>query len=229
MFRADRLGRPLTSAGGLSLALLDLGIGTARKVAGFCALLALGWLYFRELALGQSLHQIFPGAPDPDLRETLWVALLLILAQGWDIPTDHITAHFEKVARRLPRRLTPMSPTSPPSPRRAMVSAASAMHRIVGPVRIVEPVVVRLGRFMDFCVAIANKLGAFAVLVYMVFVAWQLALGGQTVRSLYPAAADPRVDFLADLCVYVVVLAWWATPFEQIAFFWQRLRERRAL
>ena len=83
MSRAARLGRPLTSAGGFSLALLDLGIGTARKLAGFCALLALGWLYSRELLLGQSLHQIFPGAPDPDLRETLWVALLLIMAQGW--------------------------------------------------------------------------------------------------------------------------------------------------
>ena len=222
MLRVDRLGRPLTSAGGLSLAILDLGIGTARKVAGFCALLALGWLYFRELALGQSLHQIFPGAPDPDLRETLWVALLLILAQGWDIPTDHIAAHFEKVARRLPFRPPPAA-----SQHRVMVSAASAMHRFVDPVRRVEPVVVRLGRFMDLCVAIANKLGAFAVLVYMLFVAWQLTLGGKTVRSLYPAAADSCVDFLADLCVYVVVLAWWATPFEQIAFFWQRLRERR--
>lgn len=221
MLRAGRLGRPLTSVGGFSLALLDLGIGTARKVAGFCALLALGWLYFRELALGQSLHQIFPGAPDPDLRETLWVALLLIMAQGWDIPTDHIAAHFEKVARRLPHR----RPAAAPHP--VIVSAASAMHRIVDPVMIVEPVVVRLGRFMDLCVAVANKLGAFAVLVYMLVVAWQLTLGGQTVRSLYPAAADPRVDFLADVCVYVVVLAWWATPFEQIVFFWQRLRERR--
>ena len=221
MFRAERLGRPLTSAGGFSLALLDLGIGTARKVAGFCALLTLGGLYFRELVLGESLHQIFPGAADPELRETLWVALLLIMAQGWDIPTDHIAAHFEQVARRLPHR----RPAASPHP--VMASAASAMHRIVDPVMIVEPVVVRLGRFMDLCVAIANKLGAFAVLLYMLFVAWQLTLGGGSVRSLYPAATDPFVDFLADLCVYVVVLAWWATPFEQIAFFWGRLRERR--
>lgn len=219
MILAGSLRRSFTSAGGLSLALLDFAIGTARKVAGFCALLALGWLYFRELALGQSLSQIFPGAPDPDLRQTLWVALLLILAQGWDIPTDHIVAHFEKVARRLPRR-SPAPRTRP--------AAASTARRIVGPVMIVEPVIVRLGRFMDLCVAVANKLGAFAVLVTMLFVAWRLTLGGETVRALYPAAADPRVDFLADLCVYVVVLAWWATPFEQIAFFWRRLREPRA-
>ena len=222
MSPAGGLHRSFTSAGGLSLELLDLAIGTMRKVAGFCALLALGGLYFRELALGESLHAIFPKAPDPDLRETLWVALLLILAQGWDIPTDHIAAHFEKVARRLPRR----SPAATARP--MMASATSAMHRIVDPVRLVEPVVVRLGRFMDLCVAIANKLGAFAVLIYMLFVAWQLTLGGETVRSLYPAASDPNVDFLADLCVYVVVLAWWATPFEQIAFFWRRLREPRA-
>lgn len=222
MIPSGRLSRPLGSAAGFSFALLDLGIGTARKVAGFCALLALGWLYFRELALGHSLHQIFPGAPDPDLRETLWVGLLLILAQGWDIPTDHIAAHFEKVAKWLPRR------SKATSSHPVVVSAASAMHRIVNPVMIVEPVVVRLGRFMDLCVAIANKLGAFAVLVYMIFVGWQLTLGGMTVRRLYPYAADPRVDFLADCCVYVVVLAWWATPFEQIVFFWQRLRERRA-
>ena len=54
-----------------------------------------------------------------------------------------------------------------------------------------------------------------------------LTLGGRTIRALYPYAADPMVDFLADLCVYVVVLAWWATPFEQIVFFWERLREAR--
>ena len=93
---------------------------------------------------------------------------------------------------------------------------------------IVEPVIVRLGRFMDLCVAVANRLGAFAVLVTTLINAWRLMLGGETVRELDPAAVDPHVDFLADLCVYVVVLAWWATPFEQIAFFWRRLREPRA-
>ena len=210
--------KPILRAGGFSLALLDLGIGTARKVAGFCALLALGWLYFRELALGESLHAIFPGAPDPDLRETLWVAVLLIMAQGWDIPTDPIARHFEKVAQRLPN----LSRAAP----RLAASTSGMVGRLVGPpARIIEPVVVRLGRFMDLCVAVANKLGAFAVLVYLLYFAWRLMLGGETVRSLYPRAADPRVDFLADLCVYVVVLAWWATPFEQIAFFWQRLRK----
>lgn len=212
----------LLRTGGFSLALLDLGIGTARKVAGFCALLALGWLYFRELALGESLHAIFPKAPDPDLHETLWVALLLILAQGWDIPTANIASLFGNVAGRFPRR----PPHAAPNP--VAAGAATAMRLVVEPpVRLVEPVVVRLGRFMDLCVAVANKLGAFAVLVAMALLAWQLTLGGRTIRALYPYAADPMVDFLADLCVYVVVLAWWATPFEQIVFFWERLREAR--
>lgn len=215
--------RSFAQAGGLSLAVLDLGIGTARKIAGFCALLALGWLYFRELVLGESLHSIFPTAPDPDLRETLWVALMLILAQGWDIPTAHIASNFGNVADRLPHRPDHLASSA------MAAGAASAVRLVVQPPkRFVEPIVVWLGRFMDLCVAIANKLGALAVLVAMAVLAWQLLLGGRTIRAIYPDAVDPQVDLLADLCVYVVVLAWWAMPFEQIVVFWKRLRATRA-
>lgn len=202
--------------GALVLVLLDLGIGAARKAAGFCALLALGWLYVRELVLGESLAAIFPGAADPDLTETLWVALLLILAQGWDVPADLIADHGRKLAEQMPQ---------PSAQGRSTL--ATARDLVTPLVRLGEPVVTHLGRFMDLCVAVANKLGALAALVYLLVLAWQLTLAGRTVRSLYPGAPDPKVDLLADLCVYFVVLAWWATPFEQIARFWRRLRGRQ--
>ena len=195
--------------------LLDFAIGFARKVAGFCALLTLGWTYFRLLVLGVSLHQMFPTAPDPDLRQTLWVALLLIMAQGWDIPTDALAAYWQRLQEHVPMsrsaRADPTAPTPPgPADRRGLRPA-------------VEPIVVHLGRFMDLCVAVANKVGAFAIFVYLLYLAEQILWAGTTVRQMYPAAQDPTVSFLADLCVYVVVLGWWATPFDQIKIFWQRL------
>ena len=102
MILVGSLRRSITSAGGLSPALLDLTIGTARKVAGFCALLALGRLYLRELALGQSCLRSSSARPIAIFGRYCGRAAALILAQDWDIPTDHIAAHFEKVFRRLP-------------------------------------------------------------------------------------------------------------------------------
>ena len=64
------------------LALPVVVIVSGRKVSGFCALLALGWLYFRILALRRSLFAAYPGAGNSDPRQTPWTALLLIMAQG---------------------------------------------------------------------------------------------------------------------------------------------------
>ena len=202
--------RRLLRSARFALHLLDFSIALGRKVAGFCALLTLGWFYFRLLFLGHGLERIHPGAPDPDLRQTLWVALLLITAQGWDIPTDQIAAYWREMRACLPPR-----PAWPALTREG-----------ASPFGLAAPVVVHLGRFMDLCVAIANKLGAFAVLVYILFLAEQFGVAGATVKEMYPAAADPTVSFLADLSVYVVVLGWWAMPFEQIAIFWRRLGGR---
>lgn len=206
---------PALHAGRLLLAALDFAIALGRKVGGFCALLTLGWIYFRLLVLGQTLHQLYPNAPDPDLRQTLWVALFLIMAQGWDIPTDRIAGHWMD----LKALLAPSS--AAPARRRRPAKGRSAFARLRAPF---EPMVVHLGRFMDLCVALANKVGALAVLGYLAYLAWQFGVMGVTARRLYPAAHDPSVSLLADICVYVVVLGWWAMPFEQIVLFWRRLR-----
>ncbi len=206
--RAVQLGR-------ITLHLLDFVIALGRKVGGFCALLALGWIYFRFLVLGHGFARIHSGAPDADLRQTMWVALLLIMAQGWDIPTDQIVAHWRDMRACLP------------PPRWAKPTAAPAGRpQRRAPLAFAAPVVVHLGRFMDLCVAIANKVGAFAVLLNLLFLAEQFAFAGANVRAMYPTAVDPTVSFLADVSVYVVVLGWWAMPFEQIAIFWRRLRGR---
>ncbi len=190
------------------LALLDVAIAVGRKAGGFCALLALGWLYLRLLVLGGSARSLFPGASDPALHQTLWTALLLIMAQGWDIPLDEIAAHWTRLrGRRAPSRQGRASPR----PR-------------TGLARLAERVVKRLGRFMDLAVALANKIGALAVLVTLGVLAARV-LAGATARDLYPDAADPGASMLADVCVSLVVLGWWATPFEQIARFWRRLRD----
>ncbi len=188
----------------LALACLDLVVAVGRKAGGFCALLSLGWLYFRILVLGTSLRDLYPNAADPDLRQTLWVVLLLIMAQGWDISSDEIAALWA----RLPRSRTPRGP---------------GVRARAGSWRRVESVVLHLGRFMDLCVAVANKVGAFAVLVTLLVLAGQVA-GGASARALYPDAAEPQTALLADLCVCVLVLGWWATPFSTIAAFWHRWR-----
>lgn len=212
--------QPAGATGGLlhvasfKLALLDFVIGLGRKVAAFCALLTLGWTYFRILFLGHSLHQLYPDAPDPELRQTMWVALLLIMAQGWDIATDQLEVYWVRLRSHLPppRRSSQVEQTRRPLP-----------GVLAGPREAIEPLVVHLGRFMDLCVAVANKVGAFAVLVYLIMLGVQF-WSGATIRQMYPNAADPAVSFLADLAVYVVVLGWWAMPFEEIERFWLRLR-----
>ena len=211
----DQTVARLVRLAGFKVILLDFTIAFARKVAGFCALLTLGWTYFRLLVQGVSLHQMYPTALDPDLRQTLWVALLLIMAQGWDIPTDALAADWHRLREHFPRsRAARQDPTAltPPKPAKGW-----------GLRRAVEPIVVHLGRFMDLCVAIANKVGAFAIFLYLLYLAEQILWAGTTVRQMYPAAQDPTVSFLADMCVYVVVLGWWATSFDQIRIFWQRL------
>lgn len=216
---SDKARRSLVGGGGLAIDLLDFVVALARKVGGFCALLTLGWIYFRQLALGESLHQIFPGASDPDLRQTMYVALFLIMAQGWDIPVDEIVVYGSRLRARLPASATP-SPGARRHPLLAiLVPAAEASWRTV------EPVVARLGCFMDLCVAIANKVGALAVLAFLVILAKQVWWDGSSVQQMYPGAADPTISLLADLCVYVVVLGWWAMPMRQIRIFWHRLRE----
>ena len=217
---------------GLKIDLVDFTIALGRKVGGFCALLLLGWLYFRLLVLGQSPHQIYPDAADPDLRQTLWVALFLIMAQGWDIPTDQIIEHWTRARARWPRRSsappegrTGSRPTSRPRGRRTLPHAAVRAAELV--VARLELVAAWLERLMDLCVAIANKVGALAALVYLIVLA-ERTLSGVTARAMYPPAADPVTSLLADICVYVVVLGWWATPFEQIATYWRRLRGKRA-
>ncbi len=220
------LRRRLLRLAGFKLSLLDFAIGVGRKAGGFCALLALGWIYFRLLVLGESVHQVHPSAADPDLRQTLWVALLLIMAQGWDIPTDQLAVYWARLHAHLPGRSgRPRGDRSS----RARAGLLTTSGTLVKPWKLAEPVIIRLGRFMDVCVAIANKVGAFAVLCYLLFLAADFIFAGATVRGLYPAAADPWVSFLADLCVYVVVLGWWAMPFEQIAIFWRRLRHSGSL
>ncbi len=222
--QAGRVPRRRTSDAAMrlvafKLGLLDLVIALGRKVGGFCGLLLLGWLYVRLLVLGHSPHRIYPDAADPDLRQTLWVALFLIMAQGWDIPTDTIIEHWVAVKARWPtnqRAKRVPSPSSPAARRRWHV-----VWRAAGPT--VVPIITWLERFMDLCVAIANKVGALGVLVYLTFLAWE-GLCGVTARAMYPDAADPVVSLLADVCVYVVVLGWWATPLEQIALFWRSLR-----
>ena len=206
----DGLARPAN----LKLSLLDVVIAVGRKTGGFVALLTLGWVYFRLLVLGHTLHQIYPDASDPDLRHTLWVALLLIMAQGWDISFDQIALDWTRLQAQLPS--TPRGDL--PLLARSAVRGASALWAGL------EPTVTRLGHFMDLCVALANKVGALAVFGYLMFLAEQFWLYGASVREMYPTAADPTVSFLADLCVYVVVLGWWATPFAQIKLFWERLR-----
>ena len=203
----------------LKLGLLDLVIALGRKVGGFCALLLLGWLYLRMLVLGRSPHQIYPDAADPDLRQTLWVALFLIMAQGWDIPTDRIVEHWALVKAHWPgrRRMEQAPPRSRPAARQRWHAAWRAAEPAI------MPVIVWLERFMDLSVAVANKVGALAVLAYLAVLAWE-GLSGVTARAMYPDAADPVVSLLADICVYVVVLGWWATPLEQIVEFWRRLR-----
>ncbi len=190
-------------------ALLDFVIAVGRKLGGFCALLMLGWLYLRILAFGESARAMYPGANDPDLHLTLWTALLLIMAQGWDIPLDEIAAHWARFGRWDAKK--PLRARPPPRP-------------ATGLVRLVARVVKHLGRFMDLAVALANKLGALAVLGYLGFLVARI-LAGDTARDLYPNAADPGASLLADFCVSLVVLGWWATPFEQIVTFWRRLRQ----
>ncbi len=208
-----KAGRAVAAAARFKLDLLDFVVALARKVGGFCALLTLGWIYFRELALGQSLQEIFPGAADPDLRQTMWVALFLIMAQGWDIPVDEIAVYVSRLRTRFPQAA---------SARRA---AREPLLRPAAAWRMIEPVVTRLGRFMDLCVAIANKVGALAVMIFLCVLAKQLWWDGMSLRQMYPTATDPMVSLLADLCVYVVVLGWWAMPMEQVRIFWHRLKE----
>ncbi len=215
--RSAGWGSALLKIGRLKLVLLDLAIGLARKTGGFVALLTLGWTYFRLLALGQPLAVLYPGAPDPDLRQTLWVALLLILAQGWDIPTDRLAADWQRLREQLPAR----APTIGFGLGALGSAARTPVVLVVAPV---APVVVRLGRFMDLCVAIANKLGALAALAVLLLFAWQMGVEGLDARALYPQAHDPAVSLLADLCVAVVVLGWWGMPLGQVAVFWRRLR-----
>jgi len=219
--RPEPVSRSGVRFGRLALSLLDVTIACGRKVAGFCALLWLGWLYLRILGFGQTLHQIYPDAADPDLRQTLTVAFCLILAQGWDVPTDHIAEHWASVSTCLPQR--PQGPLD----RHRPLATVERFHRML--VASLSPSVTRLGRFMDLCVAIANKGGALAALGCLAFVAEQFGWAGITVREMYPTAADPVVSLLADLCVYVVVLSWWAMPFDQIRIFWHRLRAPREL
>ena len=202
---------------GFTLCLLDFGIGLGRKVAGFVALLTLGAIYFRMLVLGQSMPEVFSGSPDPELRDALYTALLLILAQGWDIPTDQLAIYWARLHARLPARPASMRVGAMPQ---GVVRPWQASRGMI------EPLVVRCGRIMDLWVAIANKVGALAVLGHLGVLALQLEWSGLTLRELYPTAADPEVSLLADICVYAVVLSWWAMPFEQIGIFWRRLRDR---
>lgn len=195
----------------LKICALDFGIALGRKMAGFWALLTLGWMYFRQLALGESLHHMFPGTSDPDLRQTMWLALLLILAMGWDIPNDQIAIYWGRFHDKLPGGVLDMPDV--PLPWAVRLWA------------MIEPVVRRLGCVMDLCVAVANKVGALVVIGYMGYIAWRLGIDRSSLRSMYPEAADPTVSLLADLCVYVVVLAWWAMPMEQITLFWRKLRQ----
>ena len=214
----DRTREHVVWLASFKLSLLDFTIAVARKVAGFCALLTLGWIYFRMVVLGASLHQIYPTASDPDLRHTLWVALLLVMAQGWDIPTDALADYWARLHGHFPRS------GQDPAPRLSRAAELTSPAALGGLRPVVEPIIIHLGRFMDLCVAIANKVGAFVIFVYLFYLAEQVFWAGTTARQMYPAAEDPTVSFLADICVYVVVLGWWATPFEQIRMFWQRLR-----
>ena len=216
----DRLRERLLWLAGLKLSVIDLFIALARKVAGFCALLTLGWIYFRILVLGASLHQVYPTSPDPDLRHALWVALLLVLAQGWDIPTEQLAEHWKRLRSHVVRPDT-ISSDFAWNDDGALSSDCGELGLVS---RLIEPVVIHLGRFMDLCVAVANKVGAFAIFIYLLFLAEQFGCAGETVRKLYPTAQDPAVSFLVDMCVYIVVLGWWATPVEQIRLFWRRLR-----
>lgn len=209
--------RALFRLASLKLSLLDFIIALGRKIAAFCALLTLGWIYFRLLALGQTPHQVYPDAADPELRHTLWVALFLIMAQGWDIPTDEILRHWAHMLSHLPAGGGRSRGAHRRLPQRLVAPGLRAW-------RMIEPMIAWLGRFMDLCVAIANKVGALAVLFYLVYLTEQLWWAGVPLRQMYPTAADPMVSLLADLCVYVVVLGWWAMPFERIGIFWRRLR-----
>lgn len=221
----------LVRLGSLQLVALDLAVGLGRKAGGFVALLTLGWTYFRLLALGQSLHRLYPHAPDPDLRQTLWVALLLVLAQGWDIPTDRLAADWQRLRGQLPGRPSAAAFASPgflslglpDIGRHAGAIGAAVRAPVAMAMAPAAPVVVRLGRFMDLCVAIANKVGALAALAVLALLAWRMLAEGMDARALYPEARDPATSLLADLCVGVVVVGWWGMPIEQIAVFWRRL------
>ncbi len=206
----ETMRRKLVRIAGFKIALLDFTIGLARKVAGFGALLALGWMFLSLLILDESLRQVFPGAADPALRATLYMAVFLVLAQGWDIPTPQLVGYWRTLRAYLPVRERSAGGHRP--------------RRIVPLIDAVEPVVAHLGRFTDLVVAVSNKLGALAVLGSLFYLAERLWLAGVSLREMYPTATDPTVSLLADLGVDLLVLGWWATSFEQIGAFWRSFR-----